>query len=55
MYLNAKMFNSKKLKKMVRIINYKRETEDGRILCLELQGGIEMVKSKETDKFYVNS
>jgi hypothetical protein len=51
-----KCFNSKKFKKMVRIINYKRETEDERILCLELQGGIEMVKSeKRQGKFYVNS
>jgi hypothetical protein len=42
---------------MVRIINYKkRETEDGKeFFVLELQGGIEMVKSKETDKFYVTA
>ena len=42
---------------MVRIINYKkRETEDGKeFFVLELQGGIEMVRSKETGKFYVTS
>jgi hypothetical protein len=42
---------------MVRIINYKkRETEDGKeFFVLELQGGIEMVKSKETGKFYVTA
>ena len=42
---------------MVRIINYKeRETEDGRVfLVLELQGGIEMVKSQNTQKFYATA
>ena len=42
---------------MVRIISYKkRETEDGKeFFVLELQGGIEMVRSKETGKFYVTS
>jgi hypothetical protein len=42
---------------MVRIINYKkRETEEGKeFFVLELQGGIEMVKSKETGKFYVTA
>lgn len=42
---------------MVRIINYKkRETEDGNeFFVLELQGGIEMVKSKETSKFYITA
>lgn len=42
---------------MVRIIDYKkRETEDGKeFFVLELQGGIEMVKSKETGKFYVTA
>lgn len=57
MCLNAKMFNSKKNKKMVRIISYKkRETEDGKeFFVLELQSGIEMVKSKETGKFYVTA
>ena len=42
---------------MVRIINYKkRETEDGKeFFVLELQGGIEMVRSKETGKFYVTA
>lgn len=57
MCLNAKMFNSIKSRKMVRIINYKkRETEDGKeFFVLELQGGIEMVKSKDTGKFYVTA
>lgn len=57
MCLYAKMFNSKKSRKMVRIISYKkRETEDGKeFFVLELQGGIEMVKSKETGKFYVTA
>lgn len=42
---------------MVRIINYKeRETEDGRaFLVLELQGGIEMVRSQNTQKFYATA
>ncbi len=42
---------------MVRIVNYQqRQTEDGRtFFVLELQGGIEMVKSQETGKFYVTA
>lgn len=42
---------------MVRIINYKaREKEDGTsFFVLELQGGIEMVKSKETGNFYATA
>src|SRR5690554_47871 len=42
---------------MVRIINYKeRQVEDGRIFfVLELQGGIEMVKSQETNQFYATA
>lgn len=42
---------------MVRIIGYKkRETEEGKeFFVLELQGGVSMVKSKETDKFYVTA
>ena len=42
---------------MVRIINYqKRTTEQGKdFFVLELQGGIEMVKSVETGKFYVTA
>jgi len=42
---------------MVRIINYKkREKDDGTsFFVLELQGGIEMVKSKETGNYYVTS
>jgi hypothetical protein len=52
-----KCLTQKKNKKMVRIISYKkRETEDGKeFFVLELQGGIEMVKSKETGKFYVTA
>jgi hypothetical protein len=42
---------------MVRIINYKeRNKEDGTsFFVLELQGGIEMVKSKETGNFYATA
>ncbi len=42
---------------MVRIVNYqKRQTENGKeFFVLELQGGIEMVKSAETGKFYVTA
>jgi hypothetical protein len=50
------MFNSK-IKNMVRIVNYqKRRGEEGKeFFTLELQGGIEMVKSQETGKFYVTA
>src|SRR5690606_13543366 len=42
---------------MVRIVNYKeRQVEDGRIFfVLELQGGIEMVMSQETNQFYATA
>ena len=41
---------------MVRIINYiKRETEDKTFFVLELQGGIEMVISKSTGKYYATA
>lgn len=42
---------------MVRIINYlERMTEEGEtFLVLVLQGGIQMVKSKKTNKFYVTA
>lgn len=42
---------------MVRIINYKeRVREDGEsFYVLELQGGIQMVKSQQTNKFYVTA
>lgn len=51
------LFITQKLKTMVRIINYKeRDKEDGTtFFVLELQGGIEMVKSKETGKFYATA
>lgn len=51
------MFNSKKLRKMVRISNYiKRTTEEGKdFFVLELQGGIEIVKSQETGKSYMTA
>ena len=47
----------KNFRKMVRIINYKqRDKDDGTsFYVLELQGGIEMVKSKETGNFYVTA
>jgi len=42
---------------MVRIVNYKeRQVEDGRIFfVLELQGGVEMVMSQETNQFYATA
>ena len=42
---------------MVRIVNYKeRQKEDGtEFYVLELQGGIEMIKSKETGNFYATA
>lgn len=42
---------------MIRIINYKeRVREDGEpFFVLELQGGIQMVKSQQTNKFYVTA
>ncbi|APD06589.1 hypothetical protein UJ101_01060 [Flavobacteriaceae bacterium UJ101] len=42
---------------MVRIIGYKqKEREDGTIFhLLEIQGGIEMVQSKETGQFYATA
>ena len=42
---------------MVRIVNYqKRTTEEGKeFFTLELQGGIEVVKSKETGKSYMTA
>ncbi|MCH2488719.1 MAG: hypothetical protein MK211_01100 [Flavobacteriales bacterium] len=42
---------------MVRIISFKeREKEDGTpFFLLELQGGIEMVRSKETNQFYATA
>ena len=51
------MFNSKKQEKMVRIVNYqKRTTEQGKeFFTLELQGGVEIVKSQETDKNYLTA
>jgi hypothetical protein len=42
---------------MVKIVNYqKRTTEDGKdFFVLELQGGIEVVKSQETGKLYMTA
>lgn len=42
---------------MVRIVNYQqRQTESGKVFfVLEIQGGIEMIKSQETGKFYVTA
>ena len=49
--------STQKLKTMVRIINYtERVREDGAsFFVLELQGGIQMVKSQQTNKFYVTA
>ena len=42
---------------MVQIISYKeRQTEDGKsFFVLELQGGLEMVRSQETNQFYATA
>lgn len=50
------MLNSKTYD-MVTVINYKkRETEQGKIFfVLEVQGGIEMVKSRQTNNFYATA
>ena len=46
-----------KIKNMVRISNYiKRTTEEGKsFFVLELQGGVEVVKSRETGKLYMTA
>lgn len=51
------MYSTQKLIIMVRIINYKqREREDGTtFFLLELQGGVEMVLSKETGQYYATA
>lgn len=51
------LFNQNNLKTMVRIINYvERVAEDGRsFFVLELQGGLEMIKSKTTGQFYATA
>lgn len=48
---------TQKLKTMVTIINYKeRQKEDGTsFYVLEVQGGIEMVKSQKTGNFYATA
>ena len=50
------MFNSK-FKIMVRIVNFnERQSEDGStFFALTIQGGIELIKSKETSKFYATA
>jgi hypothetical protein len=50
------LFNSK-IKQMVRITNYQRRTtEQGKqFFTLELQGGIEIVKSQETGRSYMTA
>lgn len=55
-FVQNQMFNSKN-QSMVRIVNYqKRQTEEGKeFFTLELQGGIEMIKSQQTGKFYVTA
>jgi hypothetical protein len=42
---------------MVRIINYEqRKTEDGKeFFVLQIQGGVEMVKSQQTGNYYVTA
>jgi len=48
---------TQKTKEMVRIVNYqKRTTEEGKdFFVLEIQGGIELVKSQATGKHYVTA
>lgn len=50
-------FLTQKLEKMVIILNYqKRQTEEGKdFFVLELQGGIEMIKSQETGQMYITA
>jgi hypothetical protein len=50
----ARLFHNSKTIIMVRIIGYKqRKKEDGNpFFILELQGGVEMLMSKETGQFY---
>ncbi len=54
--ISWKYHNSKALK-MVRIIGYTtRQKEDGSLFnVLQVQGGIEMLKSKETGQFYATA
>ncbi|BBQ07248.1 hypothetical protein [Elizabethkingia anophelis] len=54
--ISWKYHNSKALK-MVRIIGYNtRQKEDGSLFnVLQVQGGIEMIKSKETGQFYATA
>lgn len=51
------MFNLKLKKQMVTIVNYKeRNKEDGTsFFVLEVQGGIEMIRSKSTGNFYATA
>ena len=53
----CKVFLTQKSKTMVRIINYKtRQREDGtEFYLLEVQGGIEMVKSKTSNQYYATA
>lgn len=55
--LLLKCLTQKQVKKMVRIVNYqKRTTEEGKeFFTLELQGGVEIVKSQETGKNYMTA
>ncbi len=55
-FLEVVMFNSKILE-MVTIVNYKeRLKEDGsNFFVLEIQSGIEMIKSKSTGNFYATA
>jgi hypothetical protein len=50
-------YQTQKLSKMVRIVNYKkRQAEDGReFFVLEISGGIEMAMSSSTGQFYATA
>jgi hypothetical protein len=56
-YFLLRFYLTQKLYTMVRIIGYKqREKEDGTpFFILELQGGVEMVRSEETGQYYATA
>lgn len=57
--LSVTSFNisTQNFKNMVRIVDYKeRESEEGKVFfVLEIQGGIELVKSQNTNNFYATA
>ncbi len=57
MLISERFFLTQKSKTMVRIISYKtRQKEDGtEFYLLEVQGGIEMIKSQTTGQYYATA